>query len=807
MDLLKRMFHWIFRLTPARISLLIMVLFLFMYIQKERGRFDTAQLLEVKAYDLRFQALNGMAKVSDTFKPDKSDKIVIAIVDNRTLEFLNWPFPRERWAEFVRKIEQYEPAVVAFDVAWESPGSPETLQFAKELNDEYEKMGLDKSRGSAGEFTQFLKDQEVKANKDLVLAQELAKHDNIVEGYFGYISPDEAATFTPEDLTRQFGLVEPSAIKVNSRMQVEWPDIIRAMTGRQERFYGFRPPVEPLAHASKHFGYFTSIIDSIDGTIRSAPMVYAFTLDKTNPTDDNSYFFPALSMEALRVYLKSDTIAVDVAKINSHFLIQSIAFPEKNIKVPTDEYGRLLINWMGPAYNTYPSVPVYDILTDFKKMQLSAQERAQFDPVKTFKGKIVLVGSSATGAHDMRTTPFGTSPGVEMHANVISNILNGNALSTPEWFRFFDLLFIIGVGLLYGLVLPRVSAIWGGVLALLFTLGYFGFNIYLFLVPHLSFTIVFPLTEILFIYTGVTVYRYATEEREKRFIKHTFQHYLSPAVIEDLMKDPSKLKLGGEKREMTAFFSDIQSFSSFSENMTPERLVHFLNIYLTEICDIILRYDGTIDKFEGDAIIAFFGAPITLPDHAARAAECAAEIQQRMNVLRKEWMDAGWPEVHMRIGLNSGEIVVGNMGSRDRMDYTIMGNAVNLAARLESGAKQYRIYTMVSEFTRNLAGDVAEYRELDMIRVKGIETPVKVYEILGPKGQADPKKLEVARAFEEGLALYRDRYWAEALNKFLHCLDLDPHDGPSHVFTSRCEEFADHPPGDGWDGVYTMTSK
>jgi adenylate cyclase len=178
-----------------------------------------------------------------------------------------------------------------------------------------------------------------------------------------------------------------------------------------------------------------------------------------------------------------------------------------------------------------------------------------------------------------------------------------------------------------------------------------------------------------------------------------------------------------------------------------------------------------------------------------------------MGELRKKWVEEGWPEVHMRIGLNSGPMVVGNMGSRDRFDYTIMGNDVNLAARLESGAKAYRVYTMVSEFTKDLAGDVVEYRELDMIRVKGIEKPVKVFEILGKKGEVDPRKLETARAFEEGLRLYRDRYWAPALGKFLQALDLDPHDGPSHVFVSRCEEFSDSPPGPGWDGVYTMTSK
>jgi adenylate cyclase len=806
MGVMTRIFRWMIKLTPARISFLIMLAFLFIYF----GRIQSLELLELKAFDLRFQALYQLKNVWSVFKPNLSDKVVIAAVDNRTFEYLNWPFPRERWAEFVAKLEQYEPAVIAFDIVYDSPGDPRSLRFMKEIREEYEKLGLAKPRGGDQDeleiFSKFLAEEEVKADPDLSFAQELAKHDNIVMGYFGYNTPDEAATLTPEDLKRQLDLLKPSALSLIQRTQVEWGStngVLRKMgtNARKLRFFGFRPPIEVVAHACKHFGYFTSNIDDADGTIRHAPLIYSFSLDPKDPTDENSYLFPALSLEALRVWYKSEGIA---ANLSYPTIIQKIYFKDKDIEIPTDAYGRVLINWMGPGYVTIPTVSVYDILTDFKNPIPGTQS---IDPKTVLKGKIVLVGSSATGAHDLRTTPFGSAPGVDMHATVVSNIIQGNILIAHDVFKAVDMLFILVVGILFGLVLPRVSAIWGGVVALLFLLGYAGFNVYCFIGPHWSFTIVFPLAEILFIYTGVTIYRYATEEKEKRFIKNTFQHYLSPAVIEDLMKDPSKLKLGGEKRELTAFFSDIQGFSSFSEAMTPERLVHFLNLYLTEMCDIVFNHDGTIDKFEGDAIIAFFGAPITLPDHAARAVTCAAEIQKRMDTLREEWKADGWPEVRMRIGINSGDIVVGNMGSRDRMDYTIMGNAVNLASRLESGAKQYRVYTMISEFSRKLAGDVAEYRELDMIRVKGIEQPVKVYEILGHQGEVDEKKMEVARTFEQGLALYRDRNWGEALHKFLQCLDLDPHDGPSHVFTARCEEFSDHPPGDGWDGVYTMTSK
>jgi adenylate cyclase len=305
----------------------------------------------------------------------------------------------------------------------------------------------------------------------------------------------------------------------------------------------------------------------------------------------------------------------------------------------------------------------------------------------------------------------------------------------------------------------------------------------------------------------VTLYRYATEEAEKRFIKGAFGQYMSPIVIDQLMDDPSKLNLGGEKKVLTAFFSDIQSFSSFSEKMEPDELVQFLNIYLTEMCDIILKYDGTIDKFEGDAIIAFFGAPIDFPDHAERASLCSAEIQAAMENFRIEWAKDGWPAVHMRIGLNTGDIVVGNMGSRDRMDYTMMGDAVNLAARLEEAAKQYKIYSMISEFTYEAAKDVIDVRELDSTRVVGKELPVRVYEILGKKGEVEEKKLKAARTFEVGLKLYREQKFEEAKKTFEDALKINPEDGPSIIFIDRCEDFIDSPPGEVWDGVYVMTKK
>jgi len=314
------------------------------------------------------------------------------------------------------------------------------------------------------------------------------------------------------------------------------------------------------------------------------------------------------------------------------------------------------------------------------------------------------------------------------------------------------------------------------------------------------------------LYIGITLYRYATEEREKRFIKDTFGRYLAPTVVEELTKDPRRLELGGETKELTAFFSDIASFSSFSEKLSPQDLVSLLNEYLTEMADIIVKHEGTVDKYEGDAVMAFYGAPIHFDDHAVRACLACLEMQDKIKELRERWQkDARWldiaPNLRVRMGLNTGEMLVGNMGSKNRMNYTIMGDAVNLASRLEGANKQYGTLTMLSEFTHDAARDAIEVRELDRIRVVGRKKPVVVYELLSKKGELDPKKKETIEVYLEGLMAYKERRYEEGLRWFKKALEIDPNDSPSKTYISRCEGFKIKPPPPDWDGVYEMLTK
>ncbi|MBF0125209.1 MAG: hypothetical protein HQL60_07730 [Magnetococcales bacterium] len=296
-------------------------------------------------------------------------------------------------------------------------------------------------------------------------------------------------------------------------------------------------------------------------------------------------------------------------------------------------------------------------------------------------------------------------------------------------------------------------------------------------------------------------------DQQKKMIQGAFGQYLSPKVVEILVKDPSKLSLGGEQRDMTAFFSDVAGFSAIAEKLTPHELVQLLNEYLTAMCDIITRYDGTVDKFEGDAIIAFWGAPLTQPDHALLACLASIDMQNYMIGMRRRLQLEQRPAMHVRIGINSGSMVVGNMGSKQRMDYTIMGDAVNLASRLEGANKFYNTYTMISHDTYQMVREEVDVRELDTIRVVGKKEPVTIYQLLARKGQTPSQLAILLPSYHKGLTLYKARNFQAALRQFEQALQVDDDDGPARAYLERCQEFIRHPPATDWDGVYQLTAK
>jgi adenylate cyclase len=470
----------------------------------------------------------------------------------------------------------------------------------------------------------------------------------------------------------------------------------------------------------------------------------------------------------------------------------------ESARVPTDETGQMIIRFFGPT-GTYKAYPIATLINSWAQIQEG--KTAQIPP-KEFAGKIVMVGLSAVGLLDLKSSPLSAViPGTEIQAAALDTLLNRNFIRLPGKMILFALAFILA--LLAGVSVSLIHKIWRVTLIFLvclavpwaaacaaFVLGYW-----------LEF--VFPEFVVVLTLIGASVLNYSIEGKERRFIKSVFRHYLSPAVIDRIIENPKLLQLGGEKREITSFFSDVAGFTSISEKMTPEEMVKLLNTYLSEMTDIILNGGGTLDKYEGDAIVAFWNAPLDEPGHALKACRAALECQKRLKELRPEFLKRYGHEITMRIGLNTGQAVVGNMGSSQRFDYTAMGDTINLAARLESACKQYQVSILAGEGTYERVKDILAARQADILRVVGKQIPVRIFQIIGEKDKLAPAEIEKIDFFHQGLEAYRNQEWDRAIALFGK-LTNDP---LAAIYIDRCQNYRLNPPPRQWDTVHSLKVK
>jgi len=713
------------------------------------------RLLELKTYDLKVRS-RGVREVSR--------QVVIVAIDEKSLkEQGRWPWPRVRLAKLISRLTEAGVAVIATDILF-----PEKDAYVPFTEVEQALRKQDVGGMKKDELIDWL---EKVSDSDQRFAEAILSSERTVLG-FSVFPTEEAAKeqFVEKMDQTHLDLLDFSQFSVVQRF--DSPD----NPVRLRPVYAVGMSLPKLMDAANSAG-FVSFIPESDGVIRWVPMVM----------QSGEYLFPSLSLQALH-----EAKRLPIGVVIASFGVDGVRLGEDLI--PTSEIGDFLVNYYGPAY-TFSHISATDVLS-------GKTGKAELE------NKLVILGATAAGTYDLHVSPYGSLyPGVEVHANVMENILQQDYLIRPDWLRILDVVMILSSGLFLGVLSLFYRAygmaffLAGGVLSYLIA------DYYLFTVQGLWINTVYPVFTQIFVYSGITLYKYAFEEGEKRFIKTAFGQFLSPVVVDQLVKNPSLLKLGGESKELTAFFSDVAGFSTISEKLTPKELVELLNDYLTEMTDIILKYDGTVDKFEGDAIIAFFGAPVPYEDHARRACLVAIEMQQRLAEMRTVWKAQGKHELYMRIGMNTGEMVIGNMGSKTRMDYTMMGDSVNLAARLEGVNKQYKTETMISEFTfEKVNGDI-ETRELDRIRVMGKKEPVKIYEVLGRKGEVDPKIRAILPLFNQGLQYYSNRKWKEALDCFEKVLRIREKDGPSLTYRQRCSDYQLQSPPDNWDGVYEMLSK
>ncbi|MCU1308877.1 MAG: adenylate/guanylate cyclase [Candidatus Angelobacter sp.] len=765
------------------------------YGKSEKAGFSFVNNVELRSLDARFR-LRGP-------RPH-DDRIVIVGMDEKTLQKVGaWPIPRNAYAKMVNQLTAGGAKVVAFDVAFPTPEKNSAVEALKRLETEL---------GGAASPAVIAKIREIQgtSDNDVILAESLKKANNVVLGHL-FLDPQRAKSADKAASEDYFNVLWghpfPQMRTVTSGKPI---DLSAAWAGAGGfTAFGIEPNIRLLAEATKSYGFFDNNPDP-DGTMRHSMLLVRY-LDRD--------FFPSLPFQAFR-----DLEDIKDGALAGYMAENGLERIEANDHVFwTDKDGSVLINYAGP-YGSYRHYSMADVIDGTV-------------PPTIFKDKIVFVGATAKGIGDLRNTPFPEAPmlddngkqvfnakgeavvesasymGVEIHANVMDNLLH-----TGESGRGFlkhgfneelidiSLLLVMGLGLgyLFGRLKPSYSTLVAiGSLIVFSGIVYFAFAKF---GMWLSFVI--PAGTLLADYASITTFRMIFEEREKRKIRKSFSSYVSPGVINLIEKDPKKyFRAGGEMKELTIMFSDIRSFTTISEGLTPDELVALLNEYLGEMTSILFKRWGTLDKYIGDAIMGFWGSPFPQDDHAIRACACALDMSARLEELNMKWEAQGRRQLSIGIGLNSGPVNVGNMGSDKRLAWTVMGDHVNLASRLEGQTKDYSIRVIVGEGTYLPAKDHYVFRDLDKIRVKGKLKPVNIYELLA-FGKDAASYSELLSRWNGAAALYRQGRWTEAIEAFEALLHKYPDDGPSHTFLKRCHEKIEAgAPEAEWDAVWIAKTK
>ncbi len=471
-------------------------------------------------------------------------------------------------------------------------------------------------------------------------------------------------------------------------------------------------------------------------------------------------------------------------------------------RLPLDDQGQLLLKFRGPSRSHQRFSAANMIKSEY---QISHGLTPVYAP-EVLAGKWVIIGLTAPGLMDLKASPVAAVyPGSEIHATLLDNLLQGDFLQTaPRWLWWAWTVALTGGMVLVVLFSPSLTGVLGGLVV--FSLINLGLCIFAFMagwyldpvLPDESLSMGFALA---------AAYSYATEGRQKKAIRGMFGQYMSETVISHLLAHPEKLKLGGERRRVTLFFSDLAGFTTLSERLEAETVVGLLNDYLSRMTEIILDETGTVDKFEGDAIMAFWGAPLDQEDQAIRACRAALAQQAALTELNRAFAEQNLPTLKVRIGVHTGDAIVGNLGSAKRFDYTVIGDTVNLASRLEGLNKFYGTTIMASEPTVQECGDEMACRELDLVAVKGRETPVRVFEVMALKGELTAATAALKEKFAQGLEFYRQGDFSPAAAAFAAALELAPEDGPSQAFLNRCQLLQANPPPATWDTVFRPDAK
>ncbi len=735
------------------IALGLAIVMLFLGDAAKFYRLGFIQFIDAKLYDYRLRL---------TLPQTGDDRIVILDIDEKSLkEEGRWPWSRDKMAKLMDELfDRYGVAVVGFDVVFAEKDDSSGLKVLQELEHNQLK--------GVPQFQVALDRIKPQLEYDRLFADKIRQR-NVVLGYY-------------------FRNSERGSDKSGALPEPVFP--AGTFKGRPVSFIrwdSFGANLPELQASTAMAGHFNPTVD-FDGIVRRIPMVVEY----------GGAYYESLSLAVVRAALGMPKLSPGYAtnKDRNYAGLEwlTLESPQGNLRIPVDADVSALVSYRG-ARGTFRYVSASDVLN----------ERI---PTSEMKNRIVLVGTTAPGLMDMRSTPVGeVYPGVEVHANMISGILNQDVKQNPPYVLGANVLLLLVIGVVLAIMLPILSPIYGTLLAAGLLLLEIAVNGMTWQYGNLALPLAGGLIMVFALFALNMTYGYFVESRTKRQITHLFGKYVPTELVDEMSKHPEQVvSMEGESREMTILFSDVRGFTTISEGLDPKELSQLMNEFLTPLSAVISNHHGKVDKYMGDCIMAFWGAPMPEPRHAYYAVLSGLEMQHKLSELQPHFKERGWPPIHIGVGINTGRVSVGNMGSEVRVAYTVMGDAVNLASRLEGITKEYGAGVLVGETTKEEAPEFV-YRELDLVRVKGKDKPVAIFEPLGLVGEVGQAVMEEIKLFQQALRLYRKQDWDRAELQLFNLQKMAPNSKLYAVYAERVVHYRNNPPGENWDGVFVFKTK
>lgn len=688
------------------------------------------------------------------------DRIVILDINEKSLkEEGRWPWSRDRMAVLMDQMfDRYDVAVVGFDVVFAEPDNSSGLAVLQKLG--VNQLSADEA------FQAALKQLTPQLEYDKMFAAKI-KNRKVVLGFYLTSQKDHNTS----------GLLPPPTFSVGS-----FKDSLIGFT----RWNGYGANLPELQSAALGAGHFNPLIDT-DGVVRRVPMLAEY----------KGAYYSSLSLAMVQALMDEPMLELGYAegKNSGYSGLEwlELVSGSRHLRIPVDQDVATLIPYRG-RQGSFTYISIADVLHD------------RVDPL-LLKNKIILVGTTAPGLLDMRATPVSAVyPGVEVHANMIAGILDQDIKQQPAYMLGAEVLWLLLVGMTLSILLPLLTPMRAILVSCVVFATSQGLSQLLWQYTDIVMPIANSLVMIALLFALNMSYGYFVESRTKRQITNLFGQYVPTELVDEMSKHPESVSMEGESRDMTVLFSDVRGFTTISEGLDPKELSALMNEFLTPLSRVVYKHRGTIDKYMGDCIMAFWGAPLPDALHARNAILSGMEMLATLDALQARFKARGWPPIKIGVGVNTGRISVGNMGSEVRIAYTVMGDEVNLASRLEGITKQYGVGMIVGENTREITPEFV-YRELDRVRVKGKDKPVAIYEPLGLVGEVGKDTLDELKVFNDMRRLYHKQNWEQAELQLMNLLRMSPQTELYRIYVERIAYFRKAPPASDWDGVFLFETK